>query len=85
MVSVHFVTPLVFILGAAVVRMKAVRRLCYCSGPATRKCLSRWRGEPLLDHSGCRAVGGAAAKFLKAPTTWQSPTTECPVCKPPKY
>lgn len=26
--SVHFVTLLVFILGAAVVRMKAVRRLC---------------------------------------------------------
>ena len=56
MVSVHFVTLLVFILGAAVVRMKAVRRLCYCSGPATRKCLSRWCGEPLLGHCGCRAV-----------------------------
>ena len=56
MVSVHFVTLLVFILGAAVVRMNAVRRLCYCSGPATWKCLSRWLGEPLLGHSGCRAV-----------------------------
>ena len=38
---------LVFILGAAVVRWSAVRRMCVpCNDPATRKCLSRWRGEP---------------------------------------
>ena len=30
--------------------------LCYCSGPATRKCSSRWGGQPVLREIGCRVA-----------------------------
>jgi hypothetical protein len=87
MVSVHFVTLLVFILGAAVVRMKAVRKLCVTVVVQPHGSVSAAGVE-----SHCSAIvavaqslGGATAKFLKAPITWQSPATECPVCKPRKY
>jgi len=86
-VIVHFVTLLVFIFGAAVVRMKAVRRWCVTAVVQPHGSVSVAGVE-----SHCSAVvavaqslGGATAKFLKAPVTWQSPATECPVCKPHKY
>jgi hypothetical protein len=86
MVSVHFVTLLVFILGATVVRMNGVRRLCVTAVVQPHGSVSAASVE-----SHCSAVvavaqllGGATAKLLKAPITWQSPATECSVCKQTK-
>jgi len=87
MVLVHFVTLLVFILGAAVVCINAVRRLCFTAVVQPHGSVSAAGVE-----SHCSAIvavaqslGGATAEFLKALLTWHSPATECPVCKPPKY
>ena len=86
MVSVHFVTLLVFILGAAVVRMNAVRRLCVTAVVQPHGSVS---AAGLESHCSAivvvaQSLGGATAKLLKATKTWQSPATECPVCKPPE-
>ena len=83
--SVHFVTLLAFILGAAVVRMKAVRRLCVTAVVQPHGSVSAAGVESHCSAlvAVSQSLGGATAKFLKVPAKWQLPATECPVCKQP--
>ena len=66
-------------VGIAVTCVVALIRLCHSSGPATRKCASRWHGEVPLGISG-RLIW----KVPWDPVALQFLATEWPMWNPPK-
>jgi hypothetical protein len=72
MVLVQFVTLLVFILGAAVVHMNAVRRLCVTAvvQPQGSVSLAGVESHCSTTVAIAQSLGGATEKYFKGRIAW---------------